>query len=150
MASGGYNWGIKLWDAATGLEVQELNGHRNKVSSVAFCPDGMLLASGSPDGTIKLWDTVIGTELKTLRHAGSGKSVAFSPDGGRLAVCGDKAIKIWDAPLTVETTRLRGHSAVVNSVALSRDGSRVGAHDPRPERECACRRPRQQGLAFLG
>src|SRR5688572_27491023 len=42
-------------------------GHSGWVYSVAFSPDGKLLASGSSDQTIKLWDVATGTELRSLR-----------------------------------------------------------------------------------
>jgi WD40 repeat protein len=48
---------IKLWNVPTGKELQTLERqHDNGVNSVAFCPDGKTLASGSADYTIKLWD----------------------------------------------------------------------------------------------
>ncbi len=54
MASGSSDKTIKLWDAASGEEVATL--HRVGVNSVAFSPDGTLVASASGDNTIKLWD----------------------------------------------------------------------------------------------
>jgi WD40 repeat protein len=55
------------------------------------------LASGSNDGTVKLWDVVTGQEVLTLKgHAAGVSSVAFSPDGKRLAV-GSDVVKLWRA-----------------------------------------------------
>jgi WD40 repeat protein len=44
-------------------ELQTLEGHSDWVRSVAFSPDGQLLASGSDDKTIKLWDPTTGVRL---------------------------------------------------------------------------------------
>ncbi len=68
------------------------------VMSVAFAPDGRMLASGSNDSTIKLWDVASGREVRTLSgHTSDVWSVAFSPDGRTLASGSrDKTIKLWD------------------------------------------------------
>ncbi|KOR30824.1 hypothetical protein TI04_03895 [Achromatium sp. WMS2] len=58
-------------------------GHTSSVESVAFSPDGTILASASADNTIKLWRVADGALLRTLTggHTGWVNSVAFSPDG---------------------------------------------------------------------
>jgi len=46
-----------VWDALTGDEVMELNGHTHIVTSVAFSPDGKCIVSGSDDNSVRVWDS---------------------------------------------------------------------------------------------
>ena len=53
--------------------------------SMAFTPDGSILASGSWDSEIHLWEVATGKHTKTLTgHVGNVTNVAFSPDGKLL------------------------------------------------------------------
>jgi WD40 repeat protein len=101
-----------------------LIGHNGSVESVAFSPDGKILASGSRDDTIKLWDVATGREIRTLQgHTGDVNSVAFSPDGKVLASGSwDKTIKLWDVATGTLLRTLKGHTDYVRSVAFSPDG----------------------------
>ena len=47
---------IRLWDVASGKNIATLWGHPTDIQSLAFSPDGTLLASGSFDSTTLLWD----------------------------------------------------------------------------------------------
>ena len=78
MASGGDDKKVKLWDMTTRQLKTELPGHKSVVKSLAFSPDGRILASGSGDDTVKLWDLETGEELETLTgHSGGVWAVAF-------------------------------------------------------------------------
>ncbi|CAI7597639.1 unnamed protein product [Penicillium pancosmium] len=104
-------------------ELQALEGHSGRVRSVAFSPDGQLLASGSHDETIRLWDTATGAVQQTLEgHSDWIRSVAFSPDG-RLLASGsyDRTIRLWDTTTGIVQQTFEGHSGPVNSVAFSPD-----------------------------
>ena len=40
-----------------------VTGHSNKVTSVAYSPDGKHIVSGSDDKTVKIWDSSTGKEV---------------------------------------------------------------------------------------
>src|SRR5438093_1347916 len=75
-----------------------LRGHSRDIYSIAWSPDGSMLASGSHDKTIRLRDEQTGKPLRTLEgHSNNVICVVWSPDGSMLASGSyDKTIRLWD------------------------------------------------------
>ena len=119
---------LQLWNEH-GRELWLVEGHENRVLSVAISPDGSWIASGGDDRTVKRWAVDDGRCLQTLEgHEDWVKSVAISPDGSWIASGGgDRMVKRW----AVEDGRclqtLEGHEHWVLSVAISPDGSWIAS-----------------------
>jgi WD40 repeat protein len=71
-----------IWDAATGNEIEILQGHESHVSSVAFSPDGTRIVTASVDKTARIWDAAEGFETNVLSGEEWVNCAAFSPDEG--------------------------------------------------------------------
>jgi WD40 repeat protein len=86
----------RVFESATGEEVARL-AHQETVMSVAFSPDGRLLATGSADNTVRVFEVATGREVARLAHQSVVYSMAFSPDGRLLAVASLKGalISAW-------------------------------------------------------
>ena len=95
--------------------------HDSPVNSIAFNPDGSLLASASADNVVRLWIPDTETLQATLHgHTASVLSVAFSSDGSLLASgSADGTIRIWIPDTETLQATLHGHTASVLSVAFS-------------------------------
>ena len=99
--------------------------HSNAVTSLAFSPDGKLLATGSADRTAKIW-VVAETRLfrpEPLKHDGTIMSMAFSPNNQYLATaCWDKRVRLWnvDSNSTVPE-KIFEHKGPVMGVAFGGD-----------------------------
>lgn len=105
--------------------------HAATVCSVAFSPDGRLLAVGCADGTMHLWDVRRGVRRVSVEaHADIINSIAFDPTGEILASGStDKTIKIWKVTKCKFIATLRGHQFWVMSVAFQADGTALASGD---------------------
>ncbi|EAR84617.2 WD domain, G-beta repeat protein (macronuclear) [Tetrahymena thermophila SB210] len=107
-------------------QMQVIECHGKKISSVVFSPNGQYIATGSTDTTCKIWKiNNQGFKLfKNLEgHSGEVSSIAFSSDSKYLATSSyDKTAKIWDLErqfLLIHT--IQGHSREITQLAFSKD-----------------------------
>ncbi len=118
---------VQVWELETGDPLVKLRAGQKTIFSIAFSPDGSLLAATTDETNVSLWHT--GTWQQTTLPPGHKRriySLAFSPDGTRLASASyDFTIKLWDVedPNDVhEVATLRGHDYYVMSLSFRRDG----------------------------
>lgn len=118
-----------LWRFADGSLARKFEGHFDALYSVALCPDGKLLATGSYDQKIKLWDTATGEEVRTLTgHNGAVYGLAFRPDGKVLAsASGDRTVKLWEVATGKRLDTFSQPTKEQYTVAFSPDGKRLVA-----------------------
>jgi len=132
LAVGGYRE-VRLVDPVSGEALATLSGHADYVRSIAFSPDGKLLAAagGAPqsEGEIRIWDLQSHQLLKSLRgHKDCIYSVAWSPDGKLIASGSyDRMVKLWDASTGKELRNLQDHIDAVFAVSFNPSGTQLAS-----------------------
>jgi WD40 repeat protein len=122
------------WDVATGKEVRRFAGLTDDIGSVAFSPDGRLVAAASRDGRIALWEASTGHDvLYILAHPpqpdtarAAAPAIAFMPDGQAVvSAAADDTIRFWDIRTGRERKQFHGPGGGFRALAVTADGKHL-------------------------
>jgi hypothetical protein len=125
---------VRLWDVETGRQLLRIDGEALRICSVAYSPDGQLLASADRD--VRVWEVCSGREvLRFQAEGGAVYSVAFSPDGANLAsALGNGTALVW----RVKPPDWRVPAAEPSSKELDRLWADLGDGDARKAFRASC------------
>jgi WD40 repeat protein/tRNA A-37 threonylcarbamoyl transferase component Bud32 len=117
---------LHVWDLAT-ARANDLPRQGMESSGVAMAPDGRWFATANSFGIVRLWQAdALRTIGPTYRCPGKVATLAFSPDGRRLAMGMEAGgIAVADLPPSPEPVAPAALSAGIHTVAYSRDGRRL-------------------------
>ena len=113
---------IELWDLHTGKRQKTFDGPKEQIVSVAFSPDGKMLAAGGVDGVIWLWYVATGARKQIRTSHKIVEGVMFSPDGRTIVSSSDKDTRLWDIATGEFKVRLEDTARTYN-IVFNADGT---------------------------
>lgn len=117
---------VRMWDAASGVELPALEAQAEPVEAIAFAPREPLLAAGTGAGKVIVWNwetaRVVATFQGLRQRIGA---LAFSPDGKWLAIPGQEnhGIKLWKVADQTDGMSFEGRGRSVLALTFSPDGN---------------------------
>jgi WD40 repeat protein len=120
--------GVRVWDLTTGEKRFDLRGPNAEAVSLAFAPDGKVLAAGLMGGKVRLWRLSDGRQLAALD--GAGRLVAFARGGRELVTAGNgRQLLAWDSASFQLAAHLSAKEERYLALAASPSGDEVYAAD---------------------
>ena len=116
---------VRIWDSETGQEVMVITGNNGRTRSALFSPDGKYIISRD-ETMLNFWNAENGTLIRNISITGSSASIAYSPDGSKIAVASGNRIIVLDAYNGREIYNLTGLSrGNVIGLCFNPEGNRL-------------------------
>ncbi|MEO9483182.1 MAG: caspase family protein [Ekhidna sp.] len=114
---------VKLWEIATGKEMQTLSGHSKAVNDIVFSPDSRTLISVGDDRKVIIWNVDTGEKIKTIaEHKNKVLSVDYSPKGDYFATAGKDKVVLLHNVFTGKIKELYEFKSEVNRIKFLNSG----------------------------
>ncbi|MGC4090650.1 MAG: protein kinase [Polyangiaceae bacterium] len=114
--------GVLLWDSSDPRREFRLGMHQ-RVSKLAFDPEGTHLVVAGELGSVTIWDFIGKKQLDLSGHSGTVRALSFA-QGGRLLATGgeDNTVRFWDAQSGAVSAAPLTHTDAVTSLSWADDG----------------------------
>lgn len=122
IAAATFDCKLGVWDLETGKLLRAWKPEGEDVRAMVWHPNGSQLVLRL-SREVRVWDVESGTTILSLPEDQGGKTVAIDPSGQTIASVSLYKIILWSATTGKEVARLAGHGDLINSLAISGDGS---------------------------
>lgn len=123
LATGGSDGRVRIYEAKTGREVEQLAGHEGAIVDVKWSSEGSQLFTFGEDGNPRMWDVSAASQVRTFGPVGSATLIgSVSPDDARVAASTPTSVVVWDVKSGAEQLEVElGVPGIVLPVGVAFD-----------------------------
>jgi WD40 repeat protein len=122
---------VIIWKASSPVATRPAGDKAGPIHTIAFSPDGKLVALGTMYGQVAIWNHTTGMDVFAIKgHDGRITQAGFLPDGKTLVTVSiDKTARLWDVETGKEKAKLVGPKYAFRALAFAADGKTLFSCD---------------------
>ena len=130
IVSGGVDGTVRIWNSTGGGFRDIATGFIERVSSVAYNPDGKTFATTGGKHAVRLWDSTTHQLKSVFGWEWAPQTIAFSPNSNQIATAGlSDEVRLWDANTGEQLAVFKEHTEAIESLDFSPDGKTLVSGD---------------------